>query len=226
MGEYEPLPAEFEAVGAFGIILFTLIAIFSCYSFIFRVATARAIEFKLFFAVLAIMSVLELPRYIFLIVNESYSCVGCYAVHIVADWLFFICLAVVSLTFARILELGAYAAILYSKRGIIIAVIIQFGVDLAALIVCCQSTTLSLFFSTKMYTAFTIIDILQNCTYTGLLSFYGVKLILRLIFLFAADNANDMFVTGLAICIRSRRLQLKETHSAWCFTKSHSYYHW
>ena len=179
MGEYEPLPAESEAVGVFGIILFSLIAIISVYSFIFRVTTARAV--KLFFAVMAIMSVLELPRYIFLIVNGSYSCVGCYAVHIVADWLFFICLAVVSLTFARILELGAYAAILYSKRGIIIAVIIQFGVDLAALIVCCQSTTLSLFFSTKMYTAFTIIDILQNCTYTGLLSFYGVKLILRLI---------------------------------------------
>lgn len=174
--EYKPLPEEFIAVGVFGIILFCIILAISSFCYFFR---TRVFETRIFFAFLSLMSLLELPRYISIAIESAYDCVACYSIHIIADWVYFACLAIVTLSFARILELGAFAALLYSKNGIFIAILLQGIMNFAALIVCSMSTSVDGFFASKMYTTFTIFDILQNCTYTGLMSFYGVKLILR-----------------------------------------------
>ena len=89
---YNPLPAEFTAVGAIGIVLNIIIFILSLYSLLFR---AKLAEVRYFYCFLLLLSVMELPRYFALAVKHYYDCSGCYAAHIIADFVYFICLALV-----------------------------------------------------------------------------------------------------------------------------------
>ena len=175
-GEIRPLPSEFLATGIFGIILFLTILIASTYLLIYQSKTRLN---RLFYGSLILMAKFESVRYFFLAVNSSYNSTIGYAMHTVAGIFYFICLAIIGLTFANVLELGSLSMMIYGKRGLSFAVLLHSLVDVTSAIICLQSKTLAYFFRSKFYLFFMAFDILQNLLYSSILVVYGIRLIVR-----------------------------------------------
>jgi hypothetical protein len=174
--EFRPLSEELMAVGIIGIVLYFIVLFCALYSSMHR---SKSMEMKYFYASLGFLACFEFPRYFSMAITGKYDCVLCYAFHIVANFLYFTCLALVAVTFARILELGSYVSLMYSKRGIFFAVAFQGVIDFAAFIICLQKNSLFLFFNSDLYQAFVMFDMFQNVLYSVVLSFYGLRLIFR-----------------------------------------------
>lgn len=175
--EHTPNEAELKSVGAIGILLFFSVISYAIYGLTRK---SGGIENnKIFFCCMICIGVFELPRYFSMASYGSYTSTGCYAIHLFASFLYFVCLTIVALTFAQILELGRYSSLIYSKKGILILVSIQAIIDFGAFIACLSSKSLGIFFSSKMYIALTVVDVFENFLFSFLLSFYGIKLILR-----------------------------------------------
>eukprot|EP01038_Epipyxis_sp_PR26KG_P009094 gene9094-12264_t len=173
---YQPLPQEYVAVGIIGILLNTVIFILSIYSLWFK---SKLWEVRYFYVSLAIVSTTELPRYFDMAIDGSYTCSVCYSFHIIASFAYFIALALVAMKFARLLELGPLISLLYSKRGLIIAIILQGIIDFITFLYCLVINNLSKFFRSSIFGVFTIFDIFQNVMYTFFLSYYGLRLLYR-----------------------------------------------
>jgi hypothetical protein len=70
-------------------------------------------------------------------------------------------------------------SVMYSMPGLLLANA-AFGLsDVVAMIVCGQSNSLNSFFQSSYYEVYTFIDTLKNLFYSGLLAFYGLKLIMK-----------------------------------------------
>lgn len=172
MTVYYPDPPEQEAVGAVGFLLNLGIMALSLYSYKYK---CKGFEREYFFLTMAFTSLCELPRYIAMMATGEYDCSACYALHIVANTTFFVCLAFVALSFARILKLGAYVSVLFSQRGLMAAVAIQMPFNIAAFIQC-LTMPLGSFFKSEGFFVFSVFDMVQNIAYTSLLTFYGFRL--------------------------------------------------
>lgn len=175
-GQYQPLPGENLATGIFGIILFLsiLIAVF-----FLQLSRSKTPLNRLFYASLAMMAILELPRFVFLAKDRSYNSIMAYGIHIIAGIFYFICLAIIGMTFANILELGSLTQMIYSKRGLALAIMAHTAVDISGLASCVTSKSLGAFFSSIYYRFYIIFDIVQNLTYSTILVLFGLRLIFR-----------------------------------------------
>ena len=154
-GEYVPSHAEFRAVGAVGIILFSSIlcvAIFRCFQSIrsHRSGSENRIRPMFHFSI-AFLALLDLPRYYAIAINATYTSVQGYACHILSGVCYFVALALVGYSFANLLELGHYASLLYSKRGLIAAVVLHAAIDLTGFIQCLRTPRLADFFTSQYY---------------------------------------------------------------------------
>lgn len=176
--EYYPSSSQYMACGSIGIILFFTILVSAIVLLVFKTPKKNK-DAVYFYISMILMSICELPRYFDMAVDGTYNCKVCYSFHIIADLLYFICLAIVILTFVHILELGPIASIFYTRRGMTVAVIVQTIVNFCAFVYCLQSQSLENFFLSTMYAFFTVFDIVQNFLYTAVLSFHGVRLIIR-----------------------------------------------
>lgn len=175
MQNYYPSEGEYIAIGTFGVILFLVII---CLAIFYLTNRSKSYENKIFYSSIIIMSIFELPRYFDLIVTQTYTSTSCYAVHIVADMFFFVCIAMVVLTFAHILELGPSVSVIYSKRGLVVAGVMQGIINLTAVIYCASAESLHDFFLSSVYLVFTIFDVVQNLFYSSVLTIYGCRLII------------------------------------------------
>ena len=175
-GEYRPLPQEFMAVGVFGIALFSTILFASIFLMAKR---SKAMLNRLFFASLISMATFELPRYFLLSLETSYHSTTGYAMHMISGVFYFICLAIIGITFANILELGSLSMMIYSKRGLSFSIFLHSLVDISAAIICLKSRTLASFFGSRFYLFYMIFDILQNLVYSLVLVIFGIRLIVR-----------------------------------------------
>ena len=174
-GEYRPSSAEFLATGIFGIILYLSILAAATYLMVSQIRLLN----RLFYASMMVMATFELPRYFFLALDQSYHSLVGYAMHAFSGIFYFICLAIIGLTFANILELGSLSMMIYSKRGLTLAVLAHTTVDISSVIVCLRSSSLSAFFGSAFYRFYIIFDIVQNLTYSLTLFFFGLRLALR-----------------------------------------------
>jgi hypothetical protein len=175
-GQYQPLPGENLATGIFGILLFSSIIISV---FFLQLSRSKTTLNRLFYASLAMMAVLELPRFVYIAKDRSYNSIEAYAIHILAGIFYFICLAIIGMTFANILELGSLTQMIYSKRGLALAIMAHTAVDISGLAYCVQSKSLGAFFSSIYYRFYIIFDIAQNLSYSTILVFFGLRLIFR-----------------------------------------------
>ena len=150
-GEFSPSLAEIRAVGSLGIVLFSSIlcvAVFGCWKSIRR--RGKSIHALFYFSV-ACFALLDLPRYYAIAINATYTSVQGYACHILSGVCYFIALALVGYSFANLLELGHYASLLYSKRGLIAAVVLHAAIDLTGFIQCLRTPRLADFFTSQYY---------------------------------------------------------------------------
>ena len=92
------------------------------------------------------MATFELPRYFLLSLETSYHSTTGYAMHMISGVFYFICLAIIGITFANILELGSLSMMIYSKRGLSFSIFLHSLVDISAAIICLKSRTLASFF--------------------------------------------------------------------------------
>lgn len=175
-GQYKPLPSENLATGIFGVLLFSSIVIAV---FLLQLSRSKTPLNRLFYASLAMMAILELPRFGYLAKDRSYGSIRGYGAHIVAGIFYFICLAIIGMTFANILELGSLSRMIYGKRGLTLAIMVHTAVDISGLIYCVQSESLESFFSSIYYRFYIIFDIVQNLTYSSILVLFGLRLIFR-----------------------------------------------
>lgn len=175
-GEYQPLPGEFLASGIFGIILFASIMLFGMYLF---TAHSKSPLNRFFYASLSLMGLFELPRFFLIVRDEAYNSTIGYGMHMISGIFYFICLAIIGLTFADILEFNSLTRMIYGKRGLSLAVILHTAIDLSGFIYCLQSKSLGTFFASNYYRFYIIFDIAQNLTYSSILVFFGLKLIFR-----------------------------------------------
>lgn len=86
MSEYEPLPAEYRTVGLLGIFFYSIILISSLTSIYLGIKSNST---SLFFYSLASMAIFEYPRYFDMAINEDYTFIVGYCLHIVAGMFFF-----------------------------------------------------------------------------------------------------------------------------------------
>jgi hypothetical protein len=175
-GEFQPEDIEFVATGTIGILIFLFVFGLSVYALWLN--TRREL-YNVFYASMLVMCVFEFPRYFLMTMSGHYDSIAGYAAHIVSGILFFLCLAVVSYTFANILELGPYTKVIYSKFGLAVAFGVHSVIDFSAFIVCLQSQSMATFFASLSYRVYTVFDIVQNLTYSSVLVFYGMRLIYR-----------------------------------------------
>ena len=177
-GEYAPATAEFRAVGALGILIFLAIGGLAVHGG-WKAWLRHSYLNVTFYACVFLVAVFDLPRYCAIAAAGAYKCGPCYAMHILSGICYFAALALVGYSFANLLELGQYVSLLYSKRGLLAAVAVHATVDVAAFVECLQSRSLAVFFTSTAYAFFIPWDIAQNLLYSGLLLYFGLRLVAR-----------------------------------------------
>ena len=154
--EFSPNRAEFRAVGSLGIILFSSIFGVSFFRFwksirsSYRDGSGNMIR-PLFHFSIVFLALLDLPRYYAIAINAVNNSVEGYACHILSGVCYFMALALVGYSFVNLLELGHYASLLYSKRGLIVAVVVHAAIDLTGFIQCLRTPRLADFFTSQYY---------------------------------------------------------------------------
>mmetsp|Transcript_20843 Transcript_20843/g.29977 ORF Transcript_20843/g.29977 Transcript_20843/m.29977 type:complete len:415 (-) Transcript_20843:76-1320(-) len=174
--EYKPSQDEFLVTGLFGTFLYLLLAAY------IGVALRKSPKnewTKIFFILMLLMCVFEVPRFLVIAVKMEYASRSLYIVHIVSSMFFFGAFSVVCVQWSGLLKLGVYISIVYSMGGLLTANVV-FGLsDLVAIIMCGLSSSLHDFFKSSFFEAYTFIDTIKNLMYSGFLAFYGVKLIVK-----------------------------------------------
>ncbi|KAJ1432216.1 hypothetical protein B484DRAFT_34253 [Ochromonadaceae sp. CCMP2298] len=173
---YYPLHREYVAVGALGIIFYSIIILSALTTLAQGVKSTST---QIFFLCFIAMAVMELPRYCDLAADGNYTSIAGYCCHIFAGNFFFLSFSIVCFQWCSLLEVGTYLRLIYSKHGLICANVLFFLVDLTAVCICATSPSLKSFFASDDYTAFQAIEGLKNCLYAGVLSYFGLRLIAK-----------------------------------------------
>jgi hypothetical protein len=174
--QFSPSKEEVQATGSIGIIIYLCLLLFALYSIKqgFKSKTS-----KRFFVVIALLCVLELPRYFGLAVQQAYSSTALYSLHILANSVFFISFSIVCYQWSGLLKLGTYFKLFYGIKGLIAANLTFTVIDIVAVAVCVLSTNLDKYFSSFFFEIFTFIEAVRNVIYSGFLTYYGLKLVFR-----------------------------------------------
>lgn len=172
-----PLPEETFAVGVIGVSLFTILLLISLVN-LRRASKQLAV---LFFSCIMIMCILEFPRYIVMIVLRRYVSTLAYSCHILASCIYFLCVSLVCFMWAWLLELGKYTNILYGRYGVLCVNVMVGAVALSMCALCVMSSSLHSFFDSTAFIIYTSTEVLALIFYTGIVSFFGIRLVLRLV---------------------------------------------
>ena len=175
--QYQPFPAEYRATGIVGVSVYGLIIVCSVMSV--RGNGIKSQSTRRFFLCVVLMACLELPRFIVMAVQGAYSSEVAYSFHIAAGVFFFAAFSIVCRQWSGLLQLGSYFRVVYGLYGLIVSNVCFALVDAAAVAICCSSDSLSAFFQSPEFQAFTFIEGVRNCVYSLFLSYYGIKLVRR-----------------------------------------------
>ena len=125
----EPSAVESQIVGIIGVLLYGFIFVVS----VVNLWRSEKLMPRYFFLAMTLMATLELPRYIVMVIFRSYTSTLAYSCHIIASYLYFLCVSLVCLMWCWLLELGVYTNVLYSKSGLLLA---NVALGLSAIIAC------------------------------------------------------------------------------------------
>lgn len=135
---------------------------------------------RFFFLAVFLTAACELPRYFVFTIQGTYTSQVAYALHMLAGLFYFFALSIVCYMWSCIVNLGAIASLLYSKKGLVVANIFLGSILLFACVACLRSSSLSSFFHSDLFILFVAQEIVQSMLYTAGLALYGVSMILKL----------------------------------------------
>eukprot|EP01038_Epipyxis_sp_PR26KG_P014907 gene14907-20051_t len=176
MKTYSPLPAEYFVTGLIGLSLYLSIIYLSVSSLWSGVKSKST---RNFFICVIGMALLELPRYLIMVIEQQYTSRIGYGFHIVSGVFFFAAFSIVCRQWSGLLQMGTYVSAVYGKRGLIISNVAFGIVDCSALIVCAMDHSLQSYFNSQGFEVLTFIEGIRNCVYSSFLSYYGIKLLKR-----------------------------------------------
>jgi len=177
---YYPLRGEVLAVGIVGVTLYGLIL---CYALCYyrRRRLKHDLTMKYFFLSTLFCVALELPRYVMLIVDESYSSRAAYSLHLVSNIPLFVSFSCVILQWSRVLVLSPLARnALYSLPALVASNALFSILDFLAAAFCAEATSLDAFFESSIFEWFTFLDALRNLLYSSVLAYFGLKVLCKL----------------------------------------------
>jgi hypothetical protein len=174
--QYNPLSGEFIATGVIGVLLYVLIIYFSVESVKLGIKSKST---KRFFFCLIVMALLELPRFLTMVIMADYKSEGAYCCHILAGIFFFAAFSLVCRQWSGLLQLGSYFRAVYGRQGLIISNIVFAIVDIVAVVACATAHSLSSYFQSTGFEVITFIEGVRNCVYSVFLAYYGAKLVRR-----------------------------------------------
>jgi hypothetical protein len=193
MGEFNeetPSGDEFMVTGLFGACLFMLLAMINLHA-LYNSPKNKLTRY--FFILMLLMSLLEIPRYLNLAMYRAYDSRFFYSIHMLASLLFFAAFSIVCIQWTGLLKLGSLLSVLYSMRGLLIANT-AFGIcDIVGIILCGVAPSLHEYFRSYGYEVYVFIDTFKNLFYSSFLSFYGLKLIMKLYRYRAIEVKENLF---------------------------------
>jgi hypothetical protein len=165
---------EIFIVGVIGVALYCFVLSVSVVN-LFK--TTKAIS-KYFFIAMSCLALLEMPRFIAMIIEREYASVFAYSFHVLATYLNFLCVSLVCLMWSWLLELGQYTNIIYSRNGRIV-IITNFVFAVSCITACTfalMSSSLDDFFNSDMYFTFVCVEAVYVVFYAGVIAIFGVRL--------------------------------------------------
>lgn len=177
--QQRPTPIEYEVTGSVGTVLYSFIFLFTLYAFRGGIKSRTS---RRFFIVISIMSCFELPRFIALWVEKSYSSPTAqktYVVHMMASSFFFVAFSIVCHQWSGLLKLGSYSRMIYSTHALIGVNAVFLVVDVIGIAACLSEASLASFFESEPFEIFTFLEAVRNVVYSSMLLFFGVRLVSR-----------------------------------------------
>lgn len=171
-----PSADEYLATGLLGIFIYSLIAYLSASSISFGI---RSKSTKRFFLCMIFLAILELPRFVVMCIQRSYTSRVAYSFHLLAGIFFFVAFSIVCRQWSGLLQLGSYFRAVYGLHGLILSNISFAVVDIVAVVACLTCSSLHSFFQSTEFIVITFIEGVRNVVYSTFLSYYGVKLVRR-----------------------------------------------
>ena len=187
-GEASPDSAISRIVGVTGVILFCIVLVLVS----FAVGSAKNKYSKVLFTCSIIVALLELPRYIALIIQEAYKNKLCYIMHMWGSVFFFLVFSfacfllhdaidmsrTTSPLAASIIKPSTFSEMLIFDRRYLVSFNGLFAlVVLVTSIDCAMSRSLFDFFrNSGMYVVLTIVEVLKNIAFGVMIVVYGGRL--------------------------------------------------
>ena len=191
--QFHPSSSEVVSTGAFGLLAYSLILAFSLYSI--RIGFKSKTS-KRFFYSISLLCLLELPRYFGFVIQHKYTSTALYALHLLANSVFFIAFSIVCYQWSGLLKLGTYFKVFYGVKGLVAANLIFTIVDIAAVAICVLHSTLMGFFESPFFESFTFIEAIRNIVYSTFLTYYGLKLVSRFYHFSSLDTSRASSTGG------------------------------
>jgi hypothetical protein len=175
--EYAPSEHEEAVTGGFGVFLFSLMLVFSFSSvFIWQIRNRTN---KLFFASVFMMCVFEIPRYAMMTQTGTYDNNAGYGMHVMAGIFFFLSFSLVTYQWAGILNMTGIFGAIYSPEGLFITNALFAILDIISASHCFAAGELTEFFYSGFFLAVTVMETTKNLAFSGLLMYFGIKLLMR-----------------------------------------------
>jgi hypothetical protein len=172
-----PSPQSYETTGFLGVVIFTSIFGINIIAFSYRRKFSSF--FVAFFSFISLLCLLELPRYILMMKRSEYESQGGYSCHLMASYLYFLCLTMIAHLWSTFVELGPIESRVYSKTSLAFCNVLLLALVLTAVVFCSTAESLEEFFDSFTYAVFTIVELAVNLMYTTCLGFLSVKLVVR-----------------------------------------------
>lgn len=172
----KPSALENICTGLTGTVLYLLVVYFSVWSIQMGFKSKST---QRFFGAVMFMAVLELPRFLALLITQDYTSRTAYAFHILAGIFFFLAFSIVCRQWSGLLQLGSYFRVVYGYNSLIVSNVGFAIVDLISVVLIAMSPSLMSFFESSSFEAITFIEGVRNCIYSSFLCYYGIKLVRR-----------------------------------------------
>lgn len=201
-------------IGGTGIAIFGFLLFLIALSLI----TAKNKYSRLLFISSAIMSILEIPRYVALVVDRAYTCQTTYMFHLIGSVFFFLSFSFVCYLLHDAVDMshattpllntmqpaGLAEKMIFDKQVLILMNGVFAALAVTTCIVCLLYSSLYAFFEeSRLFFLFTIVDATKNIMFGGTVIYYGQRLRER-IMRFASNSAGFESPSEAALIIKLR----------------------
>lgn len=134
-----------------------------------------------FFAIMIVYAALEIPQYVFMVVQEAYTSKVGYCLHGIAVACFFVALSIICLSWMVLLFIDKQDRedIIFKKRTLYVSNGVLFVFVMLSVYFCVTAHSLESYFHSKFYLIYMIIEVFLFLFYNSAVVFFGMKISAR-----------------------------------------------